>query len=163
MAKKKPAVAKKASGRKTTVRKKVVKKKAAAKRQSGRATAKKKAAGKKTVRRKMAAKKSARRGTARSVKKKAKRPKSLGRPRLPADAQLDLVFQKDYQAREIFAFLGVETVRELEAYGPDEIIERLAGPVIQTVGRIRKALALSNRCLAGDLDFAIEFQAKLRE
>ena len=143
VAKKKAAVKKKTAGRKTAAGKKTVR-------------------NKKTVRKKMAVRKPAGRPASGSAKKKVKRAKSLGRPRLPADTKLDLVFQKDYQAREIFAFLGVETVKELEAYASDEIIERLAGPVIQTVGRIRKALAINNRCLADDLDFALEFQTRLK-
>ena len=64
--------------------------------------------------------------------------KSLGRARIAGDARLDQFFQKDYQAREIFEFLGVHTLKELEAFGPDEIIERLTGPLVQTVQRIRK-------------------------
>lgn len=127
---------------------------------------------KKTSRKKTLAKKkktakhsaSAKRKTTKTAKKTAKKkaarkPHSLGRPRLPADAKLDLVFQKDYQAREIFAFLGVSTLRELEEFGPDEIIGRLTAPVVETVQRIRKALALNNRCLKNDRRFAREFQA----
>jgi hypothetical protein len=83
---------------------------------------------------------------------------SLGRPRVPGDAKLDLVFRKDPQAREVFAFLGVNTVRELEKFGPDEIIRRLTGPMVQTVGRIRKGMAMCNRSLSGDHAFALEFQ-----
>jgi hypothetical protein len=91
---------------------------------------------------------------------KAVRKVSLGRPRVPVDARLDLVFQKDYQAREVFEFLGVETIRELEGFGPAEIIEKLTAPMVQTVQRIRKALALCNRALAGDQAFAAEFKAE---
>lgn len=98
-----------------------------------------------------------------AVKKSAaQRAIAMGRPRIPADARLDLVFQKDYRAREIFAFLGVRTVRELEQFGPQEIIDRLTGPMIETVERIRKALALNNRSLAGDRDFALEFREQWR-
>jgi hypothetical protein len=97
-----------------------------------------------------------------SRKTGARRSRSLGRPRLTADAKLDLIFQRDYQAREIFAFLSVQTLRELEEYSPDEIIERLTGPMVQTVQRIRKALAFGHRCLAGDRKFALEFLADLK-
>lgn len=105
-------------------------------------------------------------GKAKRVTKVAKKPsarkvsaaKKLGRPRIPGDARLDLVFQKDLQAREVFEFLGVATVRELEQFEPDEIIRRLTSPVVQTVGRIRKALAVANRSLANDQQFAIEFR-----
>ncbi len=100
-------------------------------------------------------------GVARKTKP-ATKGKSLGRPRFPAETKLELVFQKDYQAREVFEFLGVETVRELEAFCPAEIVEKLTAPMVQTVDRIRKTLALSNRCLASDLRFALDFQARLR-
>jgi hypothetical protein len=90
-----------------------------------------------------------------------KRPAGLGRVKVSADARLDLVFQKDYQAREIFEFLKVQTLRELEQHGPDEIIERLTGPMVQTVQRIRKTLALINRHLAYDEKFAKAFLAEV--
>ncbi|MEX0702137.1 MAG: hypothetical protein WD069_08580 [Planctomycetales bacterium] len=106
----------------------------------------------KVVKRPVAKKRSA------AAQKSAARRKTLGRPRVPGDARLDLVFQKDYQAREVFEFLGVSTVRELERFGPDEIIRRLTSPMVQTVGRIRKALAVANRSLADDTEFALEFR-----
>jgi hypothetical protein len=86
-----------------------------------------------------------------------KKSSGFGRVRVPVDARLDLVFQKDYQAREIFEFLKVQSIRELEQFGPDEILERLTGPMQQTVLRIRKTLALVNRHLARDEKFAKEF------
>lgn len=101
----------------------------------------------------------ARKSTAsKSAAKKSAAKKSLGRPRIPGDARLDLIFQKDYQAREVFEFLGVTTLRDLERFGPDEIIQKLTSPMVQTVGRIRKALAVANRSLADDAEFAIEFR-----
>jgi hypothetical protein len=106
------------------------------------------------------AQRAGRSGTAARKKKATRKTASLGRARIPADARLDLVFQKDYQAREVFDFLRVETIRELEQFGPSEILEKLTGPMVQTVQRIRKALALSNRCLAGDQEFAAEFKAE---
>lgn len=90
-----------------------------------------------------------------------KGPASLGRVKVAADARLDLLFQKDYQAREIFDFLKVQTLRELEQHAPGEIIERLTGPLVQTVERIRKTLALVHRHLAKDEKFAKEFLAKV--
>jgi hypothetical protein len=90
-----------------------------------------------------------------------KRPTGLGRVKVSADARLDLVFQKDYQAREIFEFLKVQTLRELEQHGPDEIVERLTGPMVQTVQRIRKTLAMINRHLARDEKFAKAFLAEV--
>lgn len=96
--------------------------------------------------------------TARAKKPAARRKSSgFGRVRVPVDARLDLVFQKDYQAREVFDFLKVQSIRELEQFGPDEILDRLTGPMQQTVLRIRKTLALVNRHLAKDEKFARDF------
>ncbi len=119
---------------------------------------------------KAAAKRAAKTGsrpakTSRTVKKPRtaarKGPASLGRVRVAADARLDLLFQKDYQAREIFDFLKVQTLRELEQHAPQEIIDRLTGPMVQTVQRIRKTLALVHRHLAKDEKFAKEFLAEV--
>ncbi len=92
---------------------------------------------------------------------KRKRPSSLGRPRVKADAKLDLVFQKDYKAREVFSFLNVTTLRELEELPADEIIARMTRPLVETVERIRKSLALMNRCLKKDLGYALEFRREI--
>ena len=126
-----------------------------------RATAKRKTA---KATKKTAAKKSVAKGRTKAASKKTtKKPaKSLGRARIPADAKLDLIFKKDYEARQVFTFLGVTTVRELEAYRADQIIEILTAPMVQTVERIRKAMAMNNRCLAGDLRFALKFQSQLK-
>ena len=142
-------------------------------------TAKKKAVGKKTAPARGAVKKQVKKPVKRAAsaensrqrakpaaavvgkevrKRRLKLPKSLGRPILPSDARLDIVFQKDYQAREVFQFLGVQTIRELEQFAPSEIVTRLTSPMVQTVERIRKSLALNNRCLARDRDFAVAFQ-----
>ena len=134
-----------------------------------------KKAGKKVAKKKLpaalarkTAKKAARKAPAkasRTVKKprtpKRKGPAALGRVKVAADARLDLLFQKDYQAREIFDFLKVQTIRELEEFAPIEIIERLTGPLTQTVERIRKTLALANRHLAKDERFAKAFLAEV--
>ena len=136
-------------------RKKAVKKSAARKSSRAKPTARKK-----SVRKQAATKARGARQAAPRRKKVAKKRVSLGRARIPADARLDLVFQKDYQAREIFEFLRVETVRELEQFGPADILEKLTGPMVQTVQRIRKALALYNRCLANDQEFAAAFKAE---
>jgi hypothetical protein len=121
-------------------------------------TASKKQAAKKTAARKKPSAKAAKK-SASAKKPAARRKKStgFGRVKVPVDARLDLVFQKDYQAREIFDFLKVQTIRELEGFAPDEIIERLTGPMQQTVLRIRKTLALVNRHLARDEKFAKDF------
>jgi len=140
------------------------------------------AAAKKTAPKKIARKKKpAARQTRPAAKKSGARPKTaavprakrstarrksgsgaLGRFRIPAAARLDLVFQKDYQAREIFDFLRIQTVAELEHFGPEEIIERLTGPMVQTVQRIRKTLALANRHLSKDERFAKAFLAEVK-
>ena len=86
----------------------------------------------------------------------------LGRSRIPVDAPLDVVFQNDTQAREAFAFLGIQSIRELETFTADDIVLRLTGPAKITVGRIRKILAMNNRCLRGDEDFAVDFQEQQR-
>ena len=94
-----------------------------------------------------------------AAKKKAS---SLGRPHVAGDARLDQFFTRDYEARQVFDFLNVTTIRELEAYSPDEIIERLTAPVVQTVERIRKALAMNNRCLSNDREYAVQFKHSLK-
>jgi hypothetical protein len=123
---------------------------------------------KKPAAKKLPARKAARVKPAKNVKS-AKKPaptrktparrksSGFGRVRVPVDARLDLVFQKDYQAREVFDFLKVQTIRELEQFGPAEILDRLTGPMQQTVLRIRKTLALVNRHLARDEKFAKDF------
>ena len=85
----------------------------------------------------------------------------LGRSRIPIDAPLDLVFQNDIQAREAFVFLGIHSIRELEDFTADELVQRLTSPAKLTVGRIRKILAMNNRCLTDDEEFAVEFQELL--
>ncbi len=87
----------------------------------------------------------------------------LGRSRIPIDAPLDVVFQNDMLAREAFVLLGVHTIRELEQFNPDDLVMRLTAPAKLTVGRIRKILAMNNRCLSGDEEFALEFQERLAQ
>ena len=107
-------------------------------------------------------KKGVRRATISSgVRKKAGR--KLGRSRVPQEAPLAVIFQNDMQAQEAFALLGIQTIRELEEFDPDELVRRLSSPAKQTVGRIRKMLALNNRCLATDEAFALEFQERLSQ
>lgn len=114
---------------------------------------------KKVVKKKVAAKKPAKKA---AVKKKGakKKPVSLGRPAVTAEEQLYMLFKDDYHARQIFEFLRVETVGELEHYSPQEIVNRLSRPVVESVDRIRRTLAEKNRCLSGDIDFALEHQAE---
>lgn len=81
---------------------------------------------------------------------------SLGRPLVTAEEKLYLLFKEDYHARQVFDFLRVETVRELEQFTAQEIVHRLSHPVRQTVEGIRRKLAEKNRCLAGDEDYALK-------
>lgn len=85
----------------------------------------------------------------------------LGRARVSGTAELDQYFLKDYEARQVFTFLSVKTLKELEEFSPQQIVDRLTAPMVQTVTRIRKALALQNRCLAGDQKFAVEFKQQM--
>lgn len=163
---------KKAIGNKTKKKKKsVVKQKAGGRKKASSAVSKRKQKAAKKVKKKKAAAKKASSKPANATRKKktVKKQKtgktlkrlSLGRPRVTADGRLDQVFQKDYQAREVFDYLGVSTLRELEAFAPDEIIDKLTGPMLQTVQRIRKTLAMVNRSLANDRIFALEFKNQL--
>ncbi|MBX3436748.1 MAG: hypothetical protein KF861_04595 [Planctomycetaceae bacterium] len=93
---------------------------------------------------------------------RTKQSGALGRPKVPGTAELDQMFLKDFEARQVFTFLGVKTLKELETHRPDEIVERLTGPMVQTVQRIRKALAVNHRFLAGDELFAVEFCKQIR-
>ena len=130
-------------------------KKPAAKTRSVKKTAKK--APPKKAGAKLASKSGKKSASAKKPAVRRKKSSGFGRVRVPIDARLDLVFQKDYQAREVFDFLRVQTIRELEEFGPEEIFERLTGPMQQTVLRIRKTLALVNRHLARDEKFAKDF------
>ncbi len=108
-----------------------------------------------------ARKKGVRKATITTGIRDAKPVRKLGRSRIPVDAPLDVVFQNDMQAKEAFMFLGIHSIRELEQFNPDDLVLRLTGPAKLTVGRIRKILAMNNRCLTGDEEFALEFQELL--
>jgi hypothetical protein len=108
-----------------------------------------------------ARKKGVRKATITTGIRDEKPSRKLGRSRIPIDAPLDVVFQNDLQAREAFLFLGIHSIRELEHFNPDDLVLRLTGPAKLTVGRIRKILAMNNRCLEGDEEFALEFQELL--
>jgi|SRR5579872_6843547 len=84
---------------------------------------------------------------------------SLGRPKVTGDELLYLLFKEDYHARQIFEFLRVRTVKELEEFSPGEILRRLSNPIKATVDRIRSSLAERNRCLVGDEEFAREYKS----
>ena len=83
---------------------------------------------------------------------------SLGRPKVTGDELLYMLFKEDYHARQIFEFLKVNTVRELEQHTASEIFKRLSQPVRDAVERIRRTLAQYNRCLPGDKEYALEIR-----
>ncbi len=92
-------------------------------------------------------------------KKKApvpRKPQPLGRPKVTGEEKLYMLFHEDFHARQIFTFLRVETVRELEQFSPKEIVKRLSRPIKDTVDRIRLKLAEKNRHLAEDEEFAFK-------
>lgn len=166
MAKKKAAAKKKsAQSGKRAAKKKATRKAPAKKAKTGvrKSTANKVVRKTTTTKRSAAALSTKRKRTTKKTTKITRVKKSLGRPRIPGHARLDVVFQKDYQAREVFEFLDVNTLQELEQFGPADIVEKLTSPMVQTVERIRKALALNNRCLADDREFALAFQAILAQ
>jgi hypothetical protein len=80
---------------------------------------------------------------------------SLGRPKVTGEEDLDLFFKEDYHARQIFKFLSVQTLKDLERYSAGEILRRLSNPIKETVERIRRSLARHNRCLNGDEAYAL--------
>jgi len=126
--------------------------------------AKKKAA-KKTIKTK--AKAAPKRAT-----KQASKPKSVGKQAAPAaddaaaigrvlvsqEEKLYMLFKEDYHARQIFEFLRVETVKDLEQFSPQQIVKLLSQPIQATVLRIRRKLAEKNRHLAEDEAFVVEFK-----
>lgn len=99
----------------------------------------------------------AKRGPQRPVKKSAAK---LGRPTVTGEEKLFMLFHEDFHARQVFEFLRVETVAELEQFEPDRIFKLLTKPVRDTLNRIRARLAQRNRCLLGDEEFALEIQRK---
>ena len=116
-----------------------------------------------TAKKKTAKKKAAKKKTTKKKGNKAASSRSpgLGRPRIPGTAELDMFFKRDFGARQIFRFLDVSTIRELEQFSPDEITDRVISPMVQAVQRIRKTLAMANRHLAQDAKFARTFQSTL--
>jgi hypothetical protein len=81
---------------------------------------------------------------------------SLGRPLVTVEEKLYMLFKEDYPARQIFEFLRINTVGELEQYSPQQIIQILTSPVRKTVERIRQKLAENKRHLRDDTEFARE-------
>ena len=87
---------------------------------------------------------------------------SLGRPLITQEEKLYMLFHDDYHSRQVFEFLRVETVKDLEQFSPQQIIHLLSKPIRTTVDRIRQRLAKYKRSLRDDEQFAIEY-GKLME
>lgn len=87
---------------------------------------------------------------------------SLGRPLVTMEEKLYMLFHEDYEARQVFEFLRVETVGDLIQISAEEIIRVLTAPVRRTVNRIRQRLAEKNRSLQGDEEFTRQHQSKLK-
>ena len=91
----------------------------------------------------------------------AKAETSLGRPLVTQEEKLYMLFHDDYQCRQVFEFLRVESVKELEEFTPQQIVHLMSRPIRLTVDRIRQRLAQFKRSLKDDEQFAAEFrQAK---
>lgn len=86
---------------------------------------------------------------------------SLGRPLVTAEEKLYMLFREDYEARQVFEFLRVESVGDLVKLSAEEIVRVLTAPVRRTINRIRQRLAEKNRSLQGDEAYTREHQAKL--
>lgn len=87
---------------------------------------------------------------------------SLGRPLVTQEEKLYMLFHEDYEARQVFEFLRVETVGDLIQLSAEEIVRVLTAPVRRTINRIRQRLAEKNRSLQGDEEFTRQHQAKLQ-
>ncbi|MGE0760031.1 MAG: hypothetical protein AB7F89_02400 [Pirellulaceae bacterium] len=124
--------------------------------------AKQKAA-KQTAAKRLAARKTTQ-AAARTVRKPAKtaRLSPLGRPKVTGEELLYMLFKEDFHARNVFEFLGVQTVKELEKYSPQQIVGLLTRPITQTVERIRTKLAEKNRYLLDDVEFARTYQQQVQ-
>ena len=85
---------------------------------------------------------------------------ALGRPLVTQEEKLYMLFHDDYHSRQVFEFLRVQTVKELEEYSPQQIIHLLSKPIRTTVDLIRQRLAKYKRSLRDDEPFAAEY-AKL--
>lgn len=83
---------------------------------------------------------------------------SLGRPLVTQEEKLYMLFHDDYQSRQVFEFLRVETVKELEQFTPQQIVHLMSRPIRLTVERIRQRLAQFKRSLKDDEQFAAEFR-----
>ena len=92
-------------------------------------------------------------------KKAATAPEvSLGRPLVTQEEKLYMLFKDDYHARQVFEFLRVNTLKELEELSPQQIVRRVSKPVFDTVDRIRGKLAEMKRSLRDDEAYAKEYR-----
>lgn len=87
---------------------------------------------------------------------------SLGRPLVTQEEKLFMLFHSDYLARQVFEFLRVETVKELEQYSAQQIIHLMSRPVREAVDRIRKRLAEMKRSLRDDEQFAVDYREQTK-
>jgi rhamnose utilization protein RhaD (predicted bifunctional aldolase and dehydrogenase) len=86
---------------------------------------------------------------------------SLGRPLVTQEEKLYMLFHDDYQSRQVFEFLRVDTIKDLEEFTPQQIVHLMSRPIRLTVDRIRQRLAQFKRSLKDDEQYATEFrQAK---
>lgn len=83
---------------------------------------------------------------------------AIGRVLVTQEEKLYMLFKEDYHARQIFEFLRVETVKDLEQFSPQQIVKLLSQPIQATVLRIRRKLAQKNRHLAEDEAFVVEYK-----
>ena len=118
---------------------------------------------KKTTKAKAAPKRATKQaGKPKSVSKQAAPPAddavAIGRVLVSQEEKLYMLFKEDYHARQIFEFLRVETVKDLEQFSPQQIVKLLSQPIQDTVLRIRRKLAEKNRHLAEDEAFVVEFK-----
>jgi hypothetical protein len=89
----------------------------------------------------------------------APRPEhSLGRPLVTQEEKLYMLFHDDYQCRQVFEFLRVETVKDLEQFTAQQIVHLMSRPIRMTVDRIRQRLAQFKRSLKDDEQFAAGVQ-----
>jgi len=83
---------------------------------------------------------------------------AIGRVLVTQEEKLYMLFKEDYHARQIFEFLRVETVKDLEQFSPQQIVKLLSQPIQTTLLRIRRKLAEKNRHLAEDEAFVVEYK-----
>lgn len=102
----------------------------------------------------------AKKGAGKKPAAKRSKPKevSLGRPLVTNEEKLYMLFHEDYEARQVFEFLRVETVKDLEQFSPEQIVRLLSKPIRNTVDHIRQRLAEKNRHLLEDIQFAAEWK-----